>query len=662
MDIPSLVARIINEDPDDNHPDPSKMTLEEIVHYTICELGERWPEAEAYLINDPGWAYVYATRVIRDRWPEAEPYIKKDPRIACLYAKDVLNNKRWPEAEPHIKKDPEWAYIYTRDVLEEPWPEAEPYIMKNPEWAYKYAKDILHGKRWLEAEPYIMKDPEWAYKYAKDILEEPWPEAEPIIMKETWTACEYAKNVLKEPWPEAEPIIMKNPQWAYLYAKDVLHKPWPEAESYIIKEAWTAYEYAKNVLKEPWPEAEPIIMKEAWPAYNYAKDVLEEPWPEAEPTIMKDLRTAYLYAENILHKPWPEVESIIIKNPTYAYKYAKYVLKEPWPEAEPIIMKSPILAYRYAKYVLEEPWPEAEPYIKKNLRYWAKYKYFLRELEGINLDKQVNKSKFFKRGYKIKYLPHRIPGKMIKENEYFTLLISSLESDVEKAIPKELYSLMDLHYIGSKNKFDKFIGWIGGAITDDAVWVQEIQSDLLQRTWQLQSKEKFLSKKNKQLEKKKELFNQLQDELNKLLNYYQYPPLSKAYGLDEKIEHLKQEQKRLRKEIENIEGNKNLKFYPQYAKFKSKLENLYLKWIEAFYHIVIWYAKKLSKNKLYIIPSETVASLWGRDVGGEGSVYYRAYDGIAKKLGAKLVTIDNQNWWLLELNSFTPMESKDYQK
>ncbi len=561
MDVPSLIARIISEDPDDL-PDPSEMDPREIYNYVINELdGERWPEAEPYIAKGPKWAYKYAKNILDDkRFPKAEPYIAKNPKWAYHYITDILKKQKWPEAEPYIAKDPSWAYLYAKHILKKPWPEAEPYIAKNPMYAYDYAIDVLHEKRFPEAEPYIAKNAQWAYEYTKSVLH-------------------------NERFPEAEPYIAKDPRYAYYYAKDILERPWPEAEPYIAKDPMYAYNYARDVLHgKRFPEAEPYIKKNSWAAYNYAVNILKDRWPEAE------------------------------------------------------------------------------PYIGTDYTYWTEYKEFLKEKKNVNIDKKTTKSKFFKHGYEVIYNPRKIPGEIIKEGRDFILIIGSLEPNVEKAIPRALYSLMDLHGLGFKNRIDKFIGWIGGTITDDAVWVQETQSDLLQRTWQLQSKEKFLEKKNKQLEKKKELLNQLQDELNKLLNYYQYPPLNKAYGLDEKIEHLKQEQERLKEEIENVEENEELIFYPEYAQFKSKLENLYLKWIEAFYHIVIWYTKKLSKSKLYIIPSETIAEIWDIEFVNEGSVYYRAYDGVAKKLGAKLITIDDEKWWLLELDSFTPMESKNHQK
>ena len=54
----------------------------------------------------------------------------------------VRNKGRWPEAEPYIMKDPGSAYWYARGVIGDRWKEAEPYIMKDPTYAYKYNEFI----------------------------------------------------------------------------------------------------------------------------------------------------------------------------------------------------------------------------------------------------------------------------------------------------------------------------------------------------------------------------------------------------------------------------------------------------------------------------------------------------------------------------------------
>ena len=69
--------------------------------------GQRDPELERVIAQDPWSAYRYAAYVIKDRWPEAEPVIAQDLYSAYWYARDVIGD-RWPEAEPYIKQDPDW--------------------------------------------------------------------------------------------------------------------------------------------------------------------------------------------------------------------------------------------------------------------------------------------------------------------------------------------------------------------------------------------------------------------------------------------------------------------------------------------------------------------------------------------------------------------------
>jgi hypothetical protein len=71
--------------------------------------GERWPELEKIVINDPDLAYRYAMFNIDGRWPEAEPTIMKDAESAYYYATNVLQ-KRWPEAEKVILNSPYGAH------------------------------------------------------------------------------------------------------------------------------------------------------------------------------------------------------------------------------------------------------------------------------------------------------------------------------------------------------------------------------------------------------------------------------------------------------------------------------------------------------------------------------------------------------------------------
>ena len=47
--------------------------------------GQRFPEAEAAIANDPFWAYSYAKAVLKGRWPEVEEAIATNPHLAKSY-------------------------------------------------------------------------------------------------------------------------------------------------------------------------------------------------------------------------------------------------------------------------------------------------------------------------------------------------------------------------------------------------------------------------------------------------------------------------------------------------------------------------------------------------------------------------------------------------
>lgn len=74
-------------------------------------------------------------------------------------------NRRFPEAEPYIMKDPGVVYIYAKNIIKGRWQEAEPDIITNPFGAYMYAREIIKG-RWEEAEPYIKQSKHWWKKYS----------------------------------------------------------------------------------------------------------------------------------------------------------------------------------------------------------------------------------------------------------------------------------------------------------------------------------------------------------------------------------------------------------------------------------------------------------------------------------------------------------------
>lgn len=121
---------------------------------------------ELYLpLTSPNTAWVmfkYAELIVRGRFLKGEPYIITDPFYATMYATRILKNipnwphpnGRWPEAEPHIMKSPQYSYFYVCYVLKERWLEAEPIMKTDAYAASQYAIYILK-RRWKEAEPFI---------------------------------------------------------------------------------------------------------------------------------------------------------------------------------------------------------------------------------------------------------------------------------------------------------------------------------------------------------------------------------------------------------------------------------------------------------------------------------------------------------------------------
>ncbi len=88
----------------------------------------RDPDAEAVILQDWRFAYLYAREFIRDRWPAFEEAISvADPirdqaEIRCVfnYVKYVRGS-RMRAAEKHIANDAQSAVDYARDVLGHSW-------------------------------------------------------------------------------------------------------------------------------------------------------------------------------------------------------------------------------------------------------------------------------------------------------------------------------------------------------------------------------------------------------------------------------------------------------------------------------------------------------------------------------------------------------------
>jgi hypothetical protein len=116
----------------DAENDPFEPTPENLPYYEILmELG---------IVKRSTYYYLVATEIVGDRVPEGEKYIQEDPNMAYKYASNVINGP-WPPGEPAIATDPQASYRYTLYVLNKNhsrigemkrWPPGEPAMRRDP--------------------------------------------------------------------------------------------------------------------------------------------------------------------------------------------------------------------------------------------------------------------------------------------------------------------------------------------------------------------------------------------------------------------------------------------------------------------------------------------------------------------------------------------------
>jgi len=264
--------------------------------------------------------------------------------------------------------------------------------------------------------------------------------------------------------------------------------------------------------------------------------------------------------------------------------------------------------------------------------------------------KEVPNSSFFP--HDVHHLDRKIPGRQVSSGKSFTLAIGARDID----IPDEIFSSMDLHRIGSGSVLKpsyKHLGWIGGSVDGTSMYINEVQSDLLQRTIELTNQEQFNAKNAKTIQDTKSLIAHKRRELAMTKREYTHAPASIRLRLAQEIN---QATKDLATAVTNAQRRFKL---TNFSQFKSKVENFYKDWIEAFYHACFNAARMQQIKDVYIISSTKIGKLWGKASGKEdeeGSVYYRAYDKVAQNLGAKRV---DEDWWHIRLDQIPQREWMD---
>jgi hypothetical protein len=94
----------------------------------------------------------------------------------------------------------------------------------------------------------------------------------------------------------------------------------------------------------------------------------------------------------------------------------------------------------------------------------------------------------------------------------------------------------------------------------------------------------------------------------------------------------------------------------QYRGYKSKLENTFKKWINAFYDELEHYARENGAKTLKILSTEKVFSSGAPK--SENTIYYRAYDAIAKARLGEDAEVDGYGWWNIPLQFSESLERR----
>ena len=154
----------------------------------------------------------------------------KTAKEAFYYAKDVLSAP-FPEGEALIATDAGWAACYARDILKTPWAEGEAAIATSVQWSFNYASCVLNAPFRL-GEALIATSAEYSYNYAIYVLKAPFILGEKAIATNAYYYKEY-KKLFPEPIKIIKPI-------SNLISEEVITEtfvvtPEPESNSTTMK-------------------------------------------------------------------------------------------------------------------------------------------------------------------------------------------------------------------------------------------------------------------------------------------------------------------------------------------------------------------------------------------------------------------------------------------
>jgi hypothetical protein len=283
---------------------------------------------------------------------------------------------------------------------------------------------------------------------------------------------------------------------------------------------------------------------------------------------------------------------------------------------------------------------------------------------GQRFYKDVNDDQYFSR--KIYVRKGEVPGTATAAKVAFSspgtpFMLSIHATDVlakwpgpgEPGFPQGIFTGLDLHMISTFGKRPGHVGWIGGTINSNVMYILEVQSDLMQRTWDMidrterdvsrsigkgKTKEVIMSLKYRM----REIASAMKMERMELakLRSAQYGRVEDAYTSMGKVAELDRQYRTIRARYNKFSR------LPMFYEFKSKVENTFKDWIDAFYNDAMNYAREVGVDTIKIITTSKAMEAHHVKDAAETDVIYRVYDGAAKSLGAE---ITDDGWWTLNL-------------
>lgn len=249
----------------------------------------------------------------------------------------------------------------------------------------------------------------------------------------------------------------------------------------------------------------------------------------------------------------------------------------------------------------------------------------------------------------------------------------------------------------SLEKYTNAVGWIGGYVSKkhNAIWIDEIQSDLAQRTPTMRDPKKVLNQKTQELSELQDKLKELQDlsaqwkpqqeaekpkgksnpieglqaRVNELTQKMQLPNANKdklqeqINNFNKQIENIKARQSQPQAQKEQInpylkqievlnkqitqkknefillaedakDWIKNWDEFPEWHEYRSRIENSLRDWVNQFFNTAIKLAVDNGIGKIYLATAAEVKTRW-LNYGTPASIELlkRIYDGNARKYG-----------------------------